>query len=181
MISYYGRLIYDYKGKYLFTSTIRRDGSSNFGSANRFGVFPSFSAGWVVSDEPFFRAGPISFLKLRTSWGINGNDRIDPLSFASRIENVFRYPFGRNTSLNNGSSLATPPNPNIKWEESIQLDVGVELRMWNDQLTAEFDYFRKNTSDLLMDRLIPGYVGATNNPISNLGEIQNTGFEASHN
>ena len=181
LISYYGRMIYDYKGKYLFTGTLRRDGSSNFGANNRFGTFPSFSAGWVISDENFFNLGPVSFMKLRTSWGVNGNDRISPLSFASRIENVFRYPFGRDPSLNNGSSLATPPNPNIKWEESIQLDIGLEVRLWNDQLTAEFDYFRKNTSDLLMDRLIPGYVGATNNPISNLGEIQNTGFEAAIN
>ena len=176
LISYYGRVLYDYDNKYLFTATLRRDGSSNFGAANRYGIFPSFSLGWVISDESFFNVGPVSFLKLRASWGVNGNDRISPLSFASRIENVFTYPFGN--SLNTGASLATPPNPNIKWEESVQLDIGLEFRLWGDKLSAEIDYYKKNTTDLLMSQIIPGYIGATNNPISNLGEIQNTGFEA---
>lgn len=181
LISYYGRLIYNYNDKYLFSSTLRRDGSSNFGAANRFGIFPSFSAGWVISDEDFFNLGPVSFMKLRASWGVNGNDRIAPLSFASTVENVFTYPFGVNQSLNTGASLATPPNPNIKWEESVQVDVGLEFRMWDDKLTAEIDYFKKNTKDLLMNEVIPGYIGATNNPISNLGEIQNTGIELALN
>ena len=181
LISYYGRLIYNYNDRYLFSSTLRRDGSSNFGAANRFGIFPSFSAGWVISDEDFFNLGPVSFMKLRASWGVNGNDRIAPLSFASTVENVFTYPFGINQSLNTGASLATPPNPNIKWEESVQIDIGLEFRMWDDKLTAEIDYFKKNTKDLLMNEVIPGYIGATNNPVSNLGEIQNTGIELALN
>lgn len=181
LLSYYGRLIYSFDNKYLFTATLRRDGSSNFGEANRFGVFPSLSAGWVISDEDFFDVGAISFMKLRASWGINGNDRIAPLAYASTIENVFTYPFGINQSLNTGASLATPPNPNIKWEESVQLDIGLELRLWNDKLSAEIDYYKKNTTDLLMSQVIPGYIGATNNPISNLGEIQNTGIEVALN
>jgi len=181
LLSYYGRLIYSFDNKYLFTATLRRDGSSNFGEANRFGVFPSLSAGWVISDEDFFDVGAISFMKLRASWGINGNDRIAPLAYASTIENVFTYPFGINQSLNTGASLATPPNPNIKWEESVQLDIGLEVRLWNDKLSAEIDYYKKNTTDLLMSQVIPGYIGATNNPISNLGEIQNTGIEAALN
>jgi outer membrane receptor protein involved in Fe transport len=100
------------------------------------------------------------------------------LSYASTVENVFTYPFGQNPALYTGATLATPPNPNIKWEESTQFDVGVELRMFNDKLTAEFDYYVKTTEDLLMQEIIPGYIGATNNPTSNLGEIQNKGFEA---
>lgn len=179
LISYYGRVLYDYDDKYLFSATLRRDGSSNFGAANRWGVFPSFSAGWVVSDENFFNAGPLNFLKVRASWGINGNDRIAPLSFASRVENAFSYPFGVEPNLNTGSALATPPNPNIKWEESEQLDIGLEMRLWNDKVTAEVDFYQKTTSDLLMAQAIPGYIGATNLPTSNLGEIRNTGIEAS--
>ena len=178
-ISYYGRLIYDYRDKYLLTATLRRDGSSNFGSANRWGIFPSFSLGWVLSDESFFRSRNVSFLKLRASWGVNGNDRIPPLAFASTIQNVFTYPFGTNQSIIRGSALATPPNPNIRWEESVQLDFGLDVRMFNDALTATFDYYVKDTRGLLMTEVIPGYIGATNNPISNLGEIRNTGFEAS--
>ncbi len=177
LISYYGRLLYNYDSKYLFTATLRRDGSSNFGQANRFGIFPSFSVGWVMSDEDFFNLGSVSFLKLRASWGVNGNDRIQPLAFASTIENVFTYPFGQEQTLNTGASLATPPNPNIRWEESVQIDLGVEFRLWNDKLTGELDVYKKNTKDLLMAQVIPGYIGATNNPISNLGEIENKGIE----
>lgn len=178
LISYFGRVLYDYDGKYLFSATLRRDGSSNFGPNNRWGLFPSFSAGWVITEEPFFSADPVSFLKLRASWGKNGNDRIAPLAFASTIQNVFTYPFGLSQALSRGAALATPPNPNIKWEESIQFDLGVELRMFDDKLTAEFDYYQKTTSDLLMNQIIPGYLGATNDPISNLGEIRNEGIEA---
>ena len=179
LISYYGRVLYDFQGKYLFTATVRRDGSSNFGENNRWGIFPSFSAGWVLSDEEFFNIGAIDFLKLRASWGRNGSDRIDPLSYASTIENVFTYAFGEtNQSLIRGAALATPPNPNIKWEESEQTDIGIEARLFDGALTAEVDYYIKNTKDLLMDQIIPGYLGATNNPVSNLGEIQNKGIEA---
>ena len=178
LISYYGRVQYDYDNKYLFTATLRRDGSSNFGLNNRWGMFPSFSAGWVLSKEDFFNVEPISFLKLRASWGINGNDRIAPLSFASTIQNVFTYSFGQSQSLLTGAALATPPNPNVKWEESVQLDLGMEVEFFDGKWAAEVDYYKKNTKDLLMTQLIPGYVGATNNPVSNLGEIQNEGIEA---
>lgn len=178
LISYYGRLIYDFNDRYLLTATLRRDGSSNFGRNNRWGLFPSLSLGWILSDENFFNSGAIDFLKIRTSWGINGNDRISPLSYASTIENVFTYSFGQPTSLFRGAALATPPNPNIKWEESQQFDIGIDVRMFDDRLSAEFDYFIKSTKDLLMEEIIPGYIGATNNPISNLGEIRNNGIEA---
>ncbi len=178
LISYYGRVLYDFQNKYLFTATLRRDGSSNFGENNRWGIFPSFSAGWVLSDEDFFHVGAFDFLKLRASWGRNGNDRIAPLSYASTIENVFTYAFGINQNLVRGAALATPPNPNIKWEESEQIDIGIEARLLDGALTAEVDYYIKNTKDLLMNQIIPGYLGATNNPVSNLGEIQNKGIEA---
>ena len=178
LISYYGRVQYDFANKYLFTATLRRDGSSNFGANNRWGVFPSFSAGWVLSKEPFFNFEPVSFLKIRASWGLNGNDRIAPLSYAATIENVFTYTFGQNQSLLTGAALATPPNPNVKWEESEQLDLGLEAEFFEGRVAAEFDFYKKNTKDLLMNRVIPGYIGATNNPISNLGEIQNKGIEA---
>ncbi|MFN0213752.1 MAG: SusC/RagA family TonB-linked outer membrane protein [Saprospiraceae bacterium] len=179
LISYYGRVQYDFANKYLFTATLRRDGSSNFGVNNRWGLFPSFSAGWVISKERFFNFNPVSFLKLRASWGRNGNDRIAPLSYTSRIENVFTYAFGQPQSLFTGAALATPPNPNVKWEESEQLDIGLEAAFLDGQWNVELDFYKKNTKDLLMTQLIPGYIGATNNPISNLGEIQNLGIEVS--
>ena len=107
--------MYNFDEKYLFTATVRRDGSSNFGPGNQFGVFPSASVGWVVSQEDFMQTlENLSFLKVRASWGINGSDRISPLSYVSRIENVFTYAFGTDEqTLNTGSALATPANPNV--------------------------------------------------------------------
>ncbi len=177
LISYFSRVQYDYDKKYLMTATIRRDGSSNFGLNNRWGIFPSFSLGWVISKESFFNYDPISYLKVRGSWGINGSDRIAPLSYAATIENVFTYAFGQDQSLNTGAALATPPNPNVKWEESDQIDIGVELELLEGKWTIDADIYRKTTRDLLMNEVIPGYIGATNNPISNLGEIRNQGVE----
>ena len=181
IISTFGRLLYNYDEKYLFSATIRRDGSSNFGENNRYGVFPSASFGWVASKEDFLQGSDkISFLKVRASWGVNGSDRISPLSYVARIQNVFTYPFGTETqTLNTGTALAAPPNPNVRWEESVQLDLGVELGLFDDKVSFEADVYRKRTKDLLMTQQIPGYVGATNNPTSNLGEILNEGVEFS--
>lgn len=180
LISSFARVLYDIDEKYLFTATVRRDGSSNFGENNRFGVFPSFSAGWVISKEDFMQSEKINFLKLRASWGINGSDRINPLSYVARVQNVFTYSFGaEEQNLNTGTALAGPANPNIKWEESAQIDIGVEMGMFNDKLSFEADVYQKTTKDLLMEQTIPGFIGATNNPISNLGEIRNRGIELS--
>lgn len=182
LISYYGRVIYDYQGKYLFSFTLRRDASSRFGANNRYGVFPALSAGWVISDESFFPSGtPISFLKLRASWGVNGNDRIGDLGFSSRIVNAFSYGIGSPQALTRGSALATVPNPNLKWEESVQMDIGLELKMFDDRFSAEIDYYIKTTRDLLGSEIVPGYLGVTDFPLSNLGEIQNKGIEVALN
>ena len=180
LISTFGRVIYDYDEKNLFTATLRRDGSSNFGENNRFGVFPSASAGWVMSKEDFLKSKHISFMKLRASWGINGSDRISPLTYVTRVQNAFTYSFGNNNQiLNTGTALAGPPNKNIKWEESEQIDIGLEMTMFNNKVSFEADIYQKTTKDLLMQQNIPGYIGATNNPTSNLGEIRNRGLEMS--
>jgi len=179
LISTFGRVLYNFDEKYLVTATVRRDGSSNFGENNRFGVFPSASVGWVVNKEDFFKSDLISFMKVRASWGVNGSDRISPLSYVTRVQNAFTYSFGNDPVLNTGTALAGPPNPNVKWEESEQIDLGLEITLLNNKLTIEADYYQKTTKDLLMEQSIPGYIGATNNPISNLGEIRNRGVEAS--
>jgi len=178
LISTFGRIIYDFDEKYLVTATLRRDGSSNFGENNRFGLFPSASVGWVVNKEDFFHSDLISFMKIRASWGVNGSDRISPLSYVTRVQNAFTYSFGNEPVLYTGTALAGPPNPNVKWEESEQIDIGVEMTLLNNKITIEADYYQKSTKDLLMAQNIPGYIGATNNPISNLGEIRNRGIEA---
>ncbi len=178
LISYYSRLIYDYNGKYLFSATLRRDGSSRFGDNNRFGIFPSFSLGWVISDEGFFSPGVVSFLKLRTSWGVNGSDRIDDLGYASRVGGGYRYPLGIDQAINDGLTFVTPPNPNLKWEESVQFDLGVETKFLDDRLSLEVDYYVKTTADLLGTEKVSGFIGPRQEPVSNLGEFQNKGIEA---
>ncbi|MEQ8473532.1 MAG: TonB-dependent receptor [Marinoscillum sp.] len=178
LISYFGRLLYDYKDKYLFSATLRRDGSSRFGANNKWGIFPSLSLGWVISDEAFFPTSFISFAKLRSSWGVNGNDRIADLRYTTLVKNSFSYGLGRDQVLHTGSSPSTLPNPNLKWEESVQFDVGLELKFLNNKLSTEFDYYIKTTKDLLGNDVVPYYTGVLDLPISNLGEFQNRGFEA---
>lgn len=179
LISTFGRMLYNYDEKYLLTATIRRDGSSNFGENNRFGIFPSASFGWVVNKEEFFKSRFVNFLKLKASWGINGSDRIAPLSYVTRVQNAFTYSFGNDQTLYTGTALAGPPNPNVKWEESEQIDLGFDMALFNNKITIETSLYQKSTRDLLMVQNIPGYIGATNNPISNLGEIRNRGIETS--
>lgn len=178
LASVFGRIIYNYQEKYLASFTLRRDGSSKFGPNNRYGVFPSASLGWVISREQFFNVEPISMLKVRASYGINGNDRIDNLQYASRIGVTGIYPFGRpdNHTLYTGQSSVAIPDPNIRWEQSKQFDIGVEISLFGNALTAEIDYFHKTTSDLLMVKTIPIYAG-NKPPISNVGEVVNKGFE----
>ncbi|MEO1449932.1 MAG: SusC/RagA family TonB-linked outer membrane protein, partial [Bacteroidota bacterium] len=178
IISTYGRLLYDYQDKYLLSATIRRDGSSNFGVNNRFGIFPAFSLGWVISEESFFPDNAIlDFFKIRSSWGVNGSDRIPPLSFATLIQQGAAYTFGQNENVLTGSTIQSLPNPNIKWEESVQFDVGFDASFLKGRVSLEFDYFNKTTRDLLGAQIIPRYTGVTSDPISNLGEFRNRGIE----
>jgi len=176
--SIFGRAVYNYKEKYLASFTLRRDGSSKFGPKNRYGIFPSFSAGWVVSREDFFVFEPVSLLKLRASYGVNGNNRIGDLLYQSKVGLAGTYQFGApnlQTPYSGQSSIAIS-DPNIKWEESRQLDFGLEIGLFGNSLTAEIDYFHKTTSNLLMIKTIPIYSG-NNAPISNVGEVVNKGFE----
>ena len=178
IVSTYFRFIYDYGEKYLFSATIRRDGSSNFGPNNRFGVFPAFSLGWVLSEESFFpRNTALNFLKFRSSWGINGSDRIAPLSYEALIVPGAAYTFGNNENVTTGATVETLPNPNIKWEESVQFDFGIDASFFDSRLSVVFDYFKKTTRDLLGSQIIPRYTGVTSDPITNLGEFTNQGIE----
>ncbi len=179
LFSYFGRVNYNYDGKYLLSMTLRRDASSKFGANKRYGLFPSLSAGWVISKENFWPVKSVNFLKLRASYGINGNDRIPNLGFASVIGYTGAYQFGKPGNQTNylGNSLLFLDNPNLKWEESKQLDIGVEVGLFNDQLTFELDYYRKTTTDLLMLANTALYVGANRPPTANVGEVVNSGFE----
>ena len=180
LLSYFGRLFYNYKEKYLFSAIIRRDGSTKFGPENRFGYFPTASAGWVLSDESFLEnAEAISFLKIRSSYGILGNDRIPDYRYVSLLNGQGEYVI--NGELVVGIAIGALSNPQIKWEQQQSFDVGFDARLFNNQVTIAADYFDRKTKDLLLIPEISGTLGGSapgsGAPIINGGDVRNSGFE----
>lgn len=178
VISLFSRLNYNYDEKYLFTGIVRRDGSTNFGSNNKFGVFPSFSAGWVVSNEDFWGNNEyVNTLKLRGGYGITGNDAIKPYGYLALIGGGRNYTFGQDGSaLVIGYSPDAPPNPDLKWEETSQLNIGADTRFFN-YLTMTLEYYKKVTTGILQEVELPGYVGSTGLPVGNVADMENQGIE----
>lgn len=175
--STFGRVTYDYKGKYSFTGIVRRDGSSKFGPNNRYGTFPSVGASWLLSDENFMpELGPVNFMKLRASWGINGNDKIGSYQYLSVMDFSRGYIIGGTRLV--GASPRFINNLDIHWEESEQIDIALDLGMWDDRLIATLDYYVKNTRGLLERVPIPGHVG-NDAPVANVGSVRNRGIELS--
>jgi len=179
LFSVFGRITYDFKSKYSFTGIVRRDGSSKFGANNRFGTFPSVGVSWLMSEESFFPdLGPVSFVKLRASWGINGNQEIGNYRFISTIDKTRGYIYGGGRMI--GSSPSYVENADIRWEESEQIDIALDFGAFNNRLTATFDYYVKNTNGLLEIVPIPAHVGNAA-PVANVGSVQNKGVEMSVN
>ncbi|GAO28813.1 TonB-dependent receptor [Geofilum rubicundum JCM 15548] len=180
LASYFGRLDYNFREKYMFQATVRRDGSSRFGANNKWGVFPSFSAGWNITNEPFMDARPdfVDHLRVRGSWGVNGNERIGEFRYTSLMSGGQNYYFGSgdDMAMQYGASPSSLSNPNIKWEETEQINFGLEGRFFRSALTLGFDYFKKTTSGMLMNQPIPQYVGK-GAPVANVGDMENSGFE----
>jgi TonB-dependent starch-binding outer membrane protein SusC len=175
LLSQFGRILYDYNSKYAFNFTIRRDGSSKFGPNNRYGIFTSFGASWIISEENFFPAlSNVDIIKLRASWGANGNDRIRSYGFVSRMDKSRGYIFGGGRAF--GVSPQYVPNADIQWEESEQINIAIDAGAFNNRLTASVDYYIKNTNGLLEVIPIPGHVGNAP-PVSNVGSVQNKGVE----
>jgi TonB-linked SusC/RagA family outer membrane protein len=179
LFSIFGRVTYDYKSKYAFTGILRRDGSSKFGPNNRYGLFPSVGVSWMLSEESFMPdLGPVNFLKLRASWGINGNQEIGDYQFVSTIDKSRGYIFGSGRMV--GASPSFIENADIRWEESVQLDVAVDVGAFEDKLLVTVDYYVKTTNGLLERIPIPGHVG-NDAPYANVGSVQNRGVEMSVN
>ena len=178
LMSYFTRVNYSYRSKYFFTGTYRADGSSKFREDNRFGFFPSLAFSWAISEEPFVRdLGVFDNLKLRTSWGVTGNQAIAPYSTLAVLQ--FRgYSYTTGT-LFPGYGPAIPPNPNLQWEETRQANIGLDMALMDERVTLTFDFFQKNTDGLLTERELPlfGGMGRRASTTQNLGEIKNTGFE----
>lgn len=177
LLSYFGRVNYDYNERYLLEAVFRADGSSNFGKNNRFGYFPAFSAGWVISRESFMENFvPVSFLKLRAGWGRNGNEAIGAFKYTSVIGSGSKYTFGDGEVITVGSNPSGIPNPDLKWEKSEQTNIGIDSRFFRDRLTFTLDLYKKKTKDLLVVAPIPGYVG-NSAPTVNGGSVENKGIE----
>lgn len=176
--SYFGRINYDYKDKYLLTGVLRIDGSSRFGSANRYGEFPSVSVGWVPSQEEFWPTNDVlRYLKIRGSYGINGNDKsLGDFQFESTVSGGRNYVFGPGGSIYTGSSPNAPANPDLKWEKTSQLDLGFDAHLYSS-FTFTFDYYYKKTTGMLLQVQIPAYVGSTGNPFGNVASLKDQGVE----
>ena len=175
--SLFSRLTYDFNEKYLFTAIIRRDGSSRFGSNNKYGYFPSFSAGWVPSRESFWKENNIvNQLKIRGGYGVTGNDNIGDFKYLSTVGGGRNYAVGSAGNITIGNSPDAPSNPDLKWEETSQLNIGFDTRLFN-KFTATFDWYKKVTTGILQSVTIPGYVGAIGSPTGNVADMENTGID----
>jgi TonB-linked SusC/RagA family outer membrane protein len=182
MVSYLARANYTYDEKYLFTATFRRDGSSKFRKENRFANFPSFAIGWNVINEPFVQdIAILSNLKVRASWGIIGNEKINYRRQYSPVLNGVGAVFGYNEAVNSGSTFGVTGNQDLIWEDTYQTDAGVELGFFEDRLTAEVDYYHKTTKGILIDLPVPGFLGNGEGAsiTYNAAEVLNKGIEYS--
>lgn len=180
LLSYFAKANYAFNGTYLLSATFRADGSSRFGKNNRFGYFPSFSAGWVVSHEKFWHVPAVDFLKIRASWGQNGNDRIGDYAFSTVVQNGQNYAFGAGQTITNGAVALTAANPDLKWETSTQSNVGLDAELFNARVQFTTDLYVKKTADMLYAAPIP-LVAGTAPPIQNVATAENRGLEFSLN
>ncbi len=182
LLSYMGRINYAFLNRYLLTATYRADGSSVFGADNKWGYFPSGSVAWRISEEPFLEgATALSDLKLRASWGQTGNQGISPYQSLARLYSDPGdwgpdYPYNGVSPTNTGFAIGGLANPNLKWETTTQTNIGLDLLLWSGRLSATIDVYKKKTTDLLMKRDLPGYIGVSS-ILDNVGSIENKGLE----
>ena len=181
LLSYFTRVQYNYDSKYLLSAVLRRDGSSKFGPENKFGFFPSASVGWIVSEEDFMQdSKSINFLKLRASYGIVGNDRIQPFRYVSLLDGQGNYIF--DDIINFGTATGALSNPEIRWEKQKPLDIGLDIKLF-DKFDITVDYFEKKTEDLLVQPQVSGILGVgapgSGLPFVNAGTVENKGLEFS--
>ncbi len=177
LLSFFGRVGYNYQRKYYLDFVLRHDGSSRFGSNYPYGTFPSSSIGWRIDKESFLdNMQTISFFKLRGGFGMLGNQQIGDYSFASLVAGGIYYPFGSGTPQT-GYRVNTLGNENLRWESQIQYNFGVDLGLWNDMLFFNIDYYNKLTDDMLVRVPLPPSGGSVVAPYMNAGKVENTGLE----
>ncbi|WP_336515055.1 TonB-dependent receptor [Pollutibacter soli] len=175
--SLFARANYSYQDKYLFTGIVRRDGSSRFGSSNKFGVFPSMSLGWNISKENFWPENDVvTSLKLRGSYGVVGSDNLADFRYLATVGGGYNYAIGSGADVTTGYSPRTLDNPNLRWEETRSSDIGFDAVLYSN-LNLTVNLFKKKTSGILRTVNIPGYVGVPELPWDNIADMQNMGVE----
>lgn len=175
--SYFGRINYDYKGKYLVEGIFRYDGSSRFAPGHRWGFFPGVSAGWRIDKENFFSSNFINLLKLRASYGKLGNQRVPLYSYENSITLGHDYSFGG--VLASGAAATDYSDPTTTWETTTDYDIGVDMNFWNNRISLTADVYKKYTTDILRPVNLPAQVGNLGGPQRNVGAMKNTGYELS--
>jgi len=178
MLSYFGRVNYNLKEKYMLTAILRADGSSRFGSENKFGFFPSVSVGWILSQENFmsFLEPIANYAKIRASWGQNGNENIGNFRYTTTMSTGAIYYFGADKTQYNGMQPTGYSNPLLKWETSEQINVGLDLQFLQNMFSLTADYYIKNTRDWLVEPPVRPIAG-NSPPTVNGGDIRNSGIE----
>lgn len=178
VVSMFGQINYDYKGKYLFQANVRRDGSSVFAPGNQWGTFPSISVGWRMSEENFLKSVSwLNNLKLRVGYGTLGNANIQSFAWISSYKLTDRYPLGNPNALNPAYYLTDMSNQDIKWETTTTTNIGIDANVLNNRLNFSFDWYDKRTTDMLFAATIPYSTGYLNGPVINVGEVMNRGWE----
>ena len=186
LLSFFGRAYYSYASKYMVTAIVRVDGSSRFGPNNKFGTFPSVSLGWVLSEEDFMAdVSALNFLKVRASYGRNGNQNIADFQYLDLITNAqqgngtngsFSYTLGPGETIISGNAAPRRGNRDVRWETTIQYNIGLDAGFWNDRLYFSFDAYQRNTEGMLVTPEALGHVGALNSVV-NAGSMVNRGLE----
>lgn len=178
LLSAFMRAEYAYKEKYLVSGILRRDGSSKFGPNSRWGIFPTISGGWLLSEEDFFKSESIDYLKFRASYGVSGNDQIPNFAYRALLNGEGVYVF--DDLITQGAAIGRPANPDLRWETTRQLNVGLDLT-WLKVINFTTNYFIKNTNDLLfqpdVSALLGSYGPGGYPPIINAGDVSNKGWE----
>ena len=179
LLSYLGRLNYNYRDKYLLTSTFRVDGSSRFGPSNKYGYFPSFALAWRASNEDFLKSyDALSNLKFRIGYGSVGNQEIGLYSFATTLRSVDVVIADE---LTTGFAPDNISNPEVKWESSVQIDFGIDAGFFNNRVEVILDIYNKDSKDMLLPAILPRTAGSLNPPFVNIGKMNNRGFEITLN
>ncbi|WP_025761193.1 SusC/RagA family TonB-linked outer membrane protein [Dyadobacter tibetensis] len=181
LISFFGRINYNYSGRYFITANLRRDGSSRFGPSNKWGLFPSFAAGWDISNEKFFNSKLINLLKLRGGYGEIGNQNFADYAYFQTIATGSNVTFGSPEILNPGLAPQSQGNPKLKWETVKSTNVGMDLGLFQNQLNLTADYFVKYTTDMILRLPIVDIIGLVTPPYQNAGKMKNNGLEISAN